>query len=118
MCPVSSDRVPLRLLAKVARQFDATESAAPLPRRHWLGQSYLPASPLLLAPGTEPRPGQRTSPAASPTTVSCIVANRPGPLPVLCGRRFCVWPRILHPHEPRVRNTRPYRRPWHLPVLE
>src|SRR5216683_220595 len=53
--------------------------ALPLPRRHWLGQSYLPASPLPLAPGLERRPGQTTSPAASPTTVSCIVANRPGP---------------------------------------
>jgi len=25
--------------------------------------------------------------------------------------------RILHPHEPRVRNARPYRRPWHLALF-
>src|SRR5260370_17662676 len=100
MCPVSSDRVPLRLLAKVARQFDATESAAPLPRRHWLGQSYLPASPLLLAPGTEPRPGQRTSPAASPTTGTYNVLNWPVPFQCPPAPRLSVFPRTLTPPRP------------------
>src|SRR5712691_836543 len=43
------------------------------------GSSVALGRRLLLAPGLERRPGQTTSPAASPTTVSCIVANRPGP---------------------------------------
>src|SRR6266851_9812036 len=45
--------------SSVARQFDATESAAPLPHRHWLGQSYLPASPCRWHPGLSRAQGRR-----------------------------------------------------------
>src|SRR5712692_9753499 len=70
MCPVSSDRVPLRLLVRDDHLFGASGSEAPLRHRRWLGQSHHSPSHPLLALGTELRPGQTTTHPASLATIA------------------------------------------------
>src|SRR5260370_42701228 len=70
MCPVSSNRAPLRLLVRDDHLSGASGSEVPLPHRHLIGQSHHSPRYPLLARGTELRPGPTTTPPASLATIA------------------------------------------------